>query len=128
MSGQNVFFTGSAGTGKSYLLRRTLGMDTCQPLSVSRGARLHTATTAGSLAPEHTFVTASTGIAASHISGMTLHSFAGIGSGKADLSQCVSLASRTTVAAQWKRCRHLIIDEISMVSGELFAKLEAVAR
>ena len=59
---------------------------------------------------------------------MTLHSFAGIGSGKADLSSCIELANRSVVAAQWKRCRHLIIDEISMVSGEYFAKLEAVAR
>lgn len=82
----------------------------------------------GSLAPEHTFTTASTGVAASHICGMTLHSFAGIGSGHADLNKCIELASRTVVAAQWRKCRHLIIDEISMVSGEYFAKLEAVAR
>lgn len=59
---------------------------------------------------------------------MTLHSFAGIGSGKGDLDACIELANRSVVAAQWKRCRHLIIDEISMVPGEYFAKLEAVAR
>lgn len=82
----------------------------------------------GSLPPEHTFATASTGIAASHISGMTLHSFAGIGSGKADLNRCLELANRPVVSAQWKKCRHLIIDEISMVHAEYFAKLEAVAR
>lgn len=82
----------------------------------------------GSLPPEHTFATASTGIAASHISGMTLHSFAGIGSGSAPLDKCIEQASRSVVAAQWKKCRHLIIDEISMVAGEYFAKLEAVAR
>ncbi|XP_067946292.1 ATP-dependent DNA helicase PIF1-like [Watersipora subatra] len=105
-SGKNVFFTGSAGTGKSLLLRRALG----------------------SLPPEHTFATASTGIAASHINGMTLHSFAGIGSGKASLNDCIALANRSVVSAQWKKCKHLIIDEISMVHGEYFAKLEAVAR
>lgn len=59
---------------------------------------------------------------------MTLHSFAGIGSGKADLNGCIELAKRSVVAAQWRKCQHLIIDEISMVSGEYFAKLEAVAR
>ena len=82
----------------------------------------------GSLPPEHTFATASTGIAASHINGMTLHSFAGIGSGNAPLDRCLELANRTVVASQWKKCRHLIIDEISMVHADYFAKLEAVAR
>lgn len=28
----------------------------------------------------------------------------------------------------WKRCRHLIIDEISLLDGTYFEKLEAVAR
>ncbi|XP_070195917.1 ATP-dependent DNA helicase PIF1-like [Littorina saxatilis] len=105
MSGKSVFFTGSAGTGKSFLLKRIIG----------------------ALPPQHTFATASTGVAACHIGGTTLHSFAGIGSGKSELPQCVELASRPQVAQQWRRCRHLIIDEISMVDGDFFKKLEAVA-
>lgn len=52
----------------------------------------------------------------------------GIGSGKAPLEQCVELASRQQIQQQWKKCRHLIIDEISMVDGEFFEKLECVAR
>ncbi|BFY99883.1 hypothetical protein BsWGS_02923 [Bradybaena similaris] len=106
MRGKNVFFTGSAGTGKSFLLKRILG----------------------SLPPNHTFATASTGVAACHIGGTTLHSFAGIGSGKAPLPQCVELATRQKVAQQWRACKHLVIDEISMVDGDLFDKLETVAR
>ncbi|XP_050713556.1 ATP-dependent DNA helicase PIF1-like [Eriocheir sinensis] len=105
-SGHNVFFTGSAGTGKSFLLQRLLG----------------------SLPPDTTFVTASTGIAASHIGGATLHSFAGIGKGDDSLAQCVRLASRKTVAQQWRKCKHLIVDEVSMVDGLFFEKLEAVAQ
>ncbi|GFN95027.1 ATP-dependent DNA helicase pif1 [Plakobranchus ocellatus] len=104
--GKSIFFTGSAGTGKSFLLKRIIG----------------------ALPPNHTFATASTGAAACHIGGTTLHSFAGIGSGNGSLKQCIELASRARVAQQWRACRHLIIDEISMVDADLFEKLETVAR
>lgn len=106
LKGKNVFFTGSAGTGKSFLMRRIIG----------------------SLPPQHTYATASTGVAACHIGGTTLHAFAGIGSGSAPLEQCVQLASRPQIAQQWRKCHHLVIDEISMVSGAFFDKLETVAR
>ncbi|KYO25060.1 ATP-dependent DNA helicase PIF1 [Alligator mississippiensis] len=106
LSGRSVFFTGSAGTGKSYLLKKILG----------------------SLPPKSTYATASTGVAACHIGGTTLHAFAGIGSGKAPLEQCIQLAQRLGVRQHWLGCQHLIIDEISMVDGEFFDKLEAVAR
>ncbi|XP_052776592.1 ATP-dependent DNA helicase PIF1-like [Mya arenaria] len=105
-SGRNIFFTGSAGTGKSFLLRRIIG----------------------ALAPQHTFPTASTGVAACHIGGTTLHQFAGVGSGQGSLEQCIELASRTQIAQQWRKCHHLIIDEISMVDGDFFDKLETVGR
>uniref|UniRef100_A0AAV2JVE3 ATP-dependent DNA helicase n=1 Tax=Knipowitschia caucasica TaxID=637954 RepID=A0AAV2JVE3_KNICA len=106
LSGKNVFFTGSAGTGKSFLLKRIIG----------------------SLPPKSTFSTASTGVAACHIGGTTLHSFAGIGSGSAPLDQCISLAQRPGVLQHWTSCRHLIIDEVSMVEAHYFDKLESVAR
>jgi len=105
-SGKNVFFTGGAGTGKSFLIQKIIGV----------------------LPPEHTFITASTGVAAFQIGGTTLHSFAGIGAGTAVISKCVELAKRTTVAKQWKKCKHLIIDEVSMVDGNYFKRLEHVAR
>ncbi|KAM5241117.1 ATP-dependent DNA helicase PIF1 isoform 1-T1 [Hipposideros larvatus] len=106
LKGQSIFFTGSAGTGKSYLLKRILG----------------------SLPPTGTVATASTGVAACHIGGTTLHAFAGIGSGRAPLAQCVALAQRPGVRQGWLSCQRLVIDEISMVEADLFDKLEAVAR
>ncbi|KAG8229872.1 hypothetical protein J437_LFUL008262 [Ladona fulva] len=106
LSGRNIFFTGSAGTGKSFLLRKILGV----------------------LPPDSTVATASTGVAACQIGGITLHSFAGVGTGRAPVHQCIQQASRPVVAQGWKRCRHLVMDEISMVDGKFFEKLERVAR
>lgn len=104
--GESVFFTGSAGTGKSWLLKKIIA----------------------SLPPDTTFPTASTGVAACHIGGKTLHSFAGIGNGSGDLESCIRQASLEPSASQWRRCQRLIIDEISMIDAELFDKLEAIAR
>lgn len=54
--------------------------------------------------------------------------FLGIGSGSAPLEQCIELAQRPGVLQHWTSCRHLIIDEISMVEAQFFDKLESVAR
>lgn len=105
-SGESVFFTGSAGTGKSHLLKRIIR----------------------SLPPDTTFPTASTGAAACLIGGTTLHAFAGMGTGSGTLEKCTTLASRDPYASAWRKCRCLIIDEISMVDAEFFDKMEGVAR
>jgi len=105
--GKNIFFTGSAGTGKSFLLKRIVDM----------------------LPPAHTAVTASTGVAACHIGGTTLHSFSGIGKGATSRAQCVQAAlSKPSVVKRWKACRYLIVDEISMIDADYFDTVEAVAR
>ena len=101
-----MFLTGGAGTGKSFLLRRIVS----------------------TLPPNSTFVTASTGVAACHIGGYTLHSFAGIGTVPGTDEENVARASREGPAAKWRHFSHLIIDEISMVDGQLFDQLEYVAR
>ncbi|CAN9120449.1 unnamed protein product [Alternaria alternata] len=63
---KSVFFTGSAGTGKSVLLREIIA-------ALRRKYARE---------PDRVAVTASTGLAACNIGGVTLHSFAGIGLGK----------------------------------------------
>lgn len=44
----------------------------------------------------------------------------GIGSGTASVEECINLAKRKAFEYQWKNCKHLIIDEISMVDGDYF--------
>lgn len=97
-NGSNVFFTGSAGTGKSFLLRKIIS----------------------TLPPDGTVVTASTGVAACLVGGVTLHSFAGIGAGDHSLKRSIEMASRPAAAQAWRKCKRLIIDEISMVDSSFF--------
>ncbi|KAL2127791.1 hypothetical protein VTI74DRAFT_10167 [Chaetomium olivicolor] len=111
--GQSVFFTGPAGTGKSVLMRAII-----QDLK-RKYAR----------DPERVAVTASTGLAACNIGGMTLHSFSGIGLGKEDVNTLVKKIRRNPKAKnRWLKTKVLIIDEISMVDGELFDKLSQIGR
>lgn len=110
---KSVFFTGSAGTGKSVLLREII-----KTLRVKYKSQ-----------PDRIAVTASTGLAACNVGGVTLHSFAGIGLGKEDIPILVKKIMRNPKAKnRWLRTKVLIIDEISMVDGELFDKLEGIAR
>ena len=101
---ESVFFTGSAGTGKSFLLKVIVN----------------------ALGSSGLFITASTGIAAVHIGGQTLHSFAGIELGQGTFDDLLTKAYRKK--KQWRECSTLIIDEISMISGKLFDQLEEIAR
>jgi ATP-dependent DNA helicase PIF1 len=79
--------------------------------------------------PDRVAVTASTGLAACNIGGVTLHSFAGIGLGKEPAEDLVKKIRRNQKAKQrWMRTKVLIMDEVSMVDGDLFDKLEQIAR
>lgn len=111
--GQSVFFTGPAGTGKSVLMRAII-----QDLK-----RKHARD------PERVAVTASTGLAACNIGGMTLHSFSGIGLGKEDVQTLIKKIRRNPKAKnRWLRTKTLIMDEVSMVDGDLFDKLSQIGR
>ncbi|TVY40252.1 ATP-dependent DNA helicase [Lachnellula occidentalis] len=110
---KSVFFTGSAGTGKSVLMRAIIADLRKKYIKE----------------PDRVAVTASTGLAACNIGGVTLHSFGGIGLGKEDVPALVKKIRRNPKAKnRWIRTKILIIDEISMVDGDLFDKLEGIAR
>ncbi|CCJ28805.1 unnamed protein product [Pneumocystis jirovecii] len=110
---KSIFFTGSAGTGKSILLREIIA-------SLRKKY---------SKEPDRVAITASTGLAACNIGGVTLHSYAGIGLGR-DSSEdlCKKIRRNKKCLSRWLRTKVLVIDEISMVDAELFDKLENIAR
>ena len=107
--GHNVFLTGAAGTGKTYLINRFI-----------RHAREHGITIA---------VTASTGIAATHIGGMTIHSWSGMGIRDTLTDEDIDvIVSREYLAKRFAKTNILIIDEISMLSGVFLANLDRLLR
>ncbi|KAJ6006053.1 ATP-dependent DNA helicase PIF1 [Penicillium sp. IBT 35674x] len=111
--GKSIFFTGSAGTGKSVLMREII-------------KKLRTKY---KREPDRVAVTASTGLAACNIGGVTVHSFAGIGLGKEAVPELVKKIKKNQKARnRWLRTKVLIVDEVSMVDGDLFDKLEEIAR
>ena len=109
LTGKNVFITGSAGTGKSYLLKYIKDRFS--------ESGLH--------------VTASTGIAAVHIGGVTLHSWAGLGLGNApaeEIASFINSGKGTRIRRKLKKAKMLAIDEISMISAETFDLLNNVLK
>jgi len=94
-TGRNVYLTGAAGSGKTHALNQYI------EYLKDRGVV--------------TAVTASTGIAATHLNGMTIHSWSGMGI-KSDLSD-YDIEMLTQKENLWKRydkTKVLIIDEVSM--------------
>lgn len=103
----NVFLTGAAGTGKSFLLDRYLQDK-----------------------PTADFpVVASTGVAAVIVGGRTFHSFFGLGifEGGAEAAVARAIRNRKVVNRVQRACC-VIIDEISMLSGTVLRAAETVAR
>ncbi|MDA0902052.1 MAG: PIF1 family ATP-dependent DNA helicase [Proteobacteria bacterium] len=99
--GENIFVTGSAGTGKSYLLQYL------RKNYSNHG--LH--------------ITASTGVAAVNIGGQTLHSWSGIGLGNLPIEQLIKnlfSAKFSRVRRKIKLAKMLAIDEVSMISPKIF--------
>lgn len=111
MNGHNIFYTGSAGTGKSVLLREMI-----KSLKKKYGK-------------DKVAVTASTGLAACNIGGITLHSFAGIGLGQGEAQALYKKIRRSQKhLRRWEDISALVIDEISMIDGDLLDKLDFIAR
>lgn len=108
---ESVFYTGPAGSGKSFLTRELI-----KSLQKKHGR--------SSVA-----VTASTGIAACNIGGSTLHSYAGLGLADKEADKLLLQLERNKSAKKrWEQTKVLVIDEVSMVDGDFFDTLEYIGR
>ena len=95
-TGRNVFLTGAAGSGKTYVLRQYI--EYLKELGADAG------------------ITASTGIAATHMGGVTIHSWSGIGiKDSLSKSDIAEIAEKKHIRSKIKNASVLIIDEISML-------------
>ena len=99
---KSVFVTGEAGTGKTEVIKRFIR---------ERGR-------------EGLALTSTTGTSALNIGGVTLHSYLGLGLGRQSVDALVS----KVFMRKYLRQRWLVIDEISMLSCELFDKIDKIAR
>lgn len=109
LDGKSVFLTGEPGAGKTYTLNKFIGY------ARDLGKRVA--------------ITASTGIAASHIDGMTVHSWSGLGiAEKIEDHQLQEMSFKPYIADKYRRCDILIIDEISMLSGKYLNMVERACR
>ncbi len=104
--GDNVFLTGFAGTGKSYILNK-LKEKFKKELTI----------------------TSTTGIAAVNVKGQTLHSWAGVGLCRNPVSKTVEkIRGRVSTLRQIINCKILAIDEISMLNIETFEYVNEVLK
>lgn len=108
-TGANVYLTGEPGSGKSYTIGRYV--------EYLRDHEIEPA------------VTASTGIAATHIHGMTVHAWSGIGINKHLSDYDVDrIATNEYVARRIGKTKVLIIDEISMLDSTTLDLVDRVCR
>ncbi|MGI9027635.1 MAG: AAA family ATPase [Candidatus Saccharimonadales bacterium] len=109
LSGKSVFLTGPAGSGKTYVLNKLIRQLKKQGSEVA--------------------VTASTGIAATHLGGTTIHSWSGLGiREEVTNTDKVWLADNARLRKRYNMTDVLIIDEASMLHGKRLDMINEVAK
>ena len=107
--GHNVFLTGAAGSGKTYTLRAYISYLKEHGVDVA--------------------ITASTGIAATHLGGMTIHAWSGLGIRDTLSEQDIDdLETRQYLWKRYEATKVLLIDEISMLHHFRFDLLDRLCK
>ncbi len=108
-TGANVFLTGEPGSGKTHTINEFVAWLRASGIEPS--------------------ITAATGIAATHVGGMTLHSWSGIGINESlTRSEVDFIASKEHIAKRIAKAKVLIIEEVSMLAAHTFEMADAVCR
>ncbi len=108
-TGANAFLTGEPGSGKTHTVNAYVSW-----------LRSH------GIEPA---ITASTGIAATHVGGMTIHAWSGIGiKDYLSASDLDAISSKEHVVRRLQKASVLIVDEVSMLSGEVLTMVDQVLR
>ena len=112
LQGKNVFITGPGGSGKTFLIREI------QRQLEAKGKKVA--------------ITSLTGMAALLIGrdARTIHSWSGVGTGTRSVDDMFEFIRKCQpkVRDAWRSTNTLIIDEISMMSDDMFEKLDKLGR
>ncbi len=108
-TGRNAYLTGAPGSGKTFLLNEYIRF------LKNRGVKIG--------------VTASTGIAATHLNGLTIHSWAGIGiRDRLSTFDMDRLAKKRGLSSRIEKTKVLVIDEVSMLHSFRLDMVDEVCR
>lgn len=108
-TGANVFLTGEPGSGKTHTVNAYIAWLRSHGIEPS--------------------ITASTGIAATHVGGMTMHAWSGIGIADRMTPELLdTITNKEHVAKRLMKAKVLIIDEVSMLSANVLSMVDEVAR
>lgn len=106
-SGRNIFLTGEPGAGKTHTIGRFVEWMDKEGIEYA--------------------ITASTGIAASHLDGSTIHSWSGLGISRGlQKPQLDAIAHKRPIAERIRPVRTLVIDEISMLDAVALDDINAI--
>lgn len=113
LEGKNLFITGQAGVGKSFLINQFINYYR-ENLEEEN---------------KKIYVTSLTGISALIVGGQTIHRYCGIGTGEKGIDELIKNIMRNPKAKQrYFNTKVLIIDEISMMNPDLFDKIDLIFR
>lgn len=107
--GKNVFLTGPAGSGKTYILNEYLAFLKKFKIPVA--------------------ITASTGIAATHLGGVTIHSWSGMGIRDTITdNDLANMAEKSYLRKHFVKTKVLVIDEVSMLHDFQLDNIDKICR